>query len=558
MQPDHESTSGAGAPNATAAHPAVAAADGAHPDGAADGAADGAPSHRAIVIGAGFAGLGAAIRLKQAGIEDFVVLEAGDGVGGTWRVNTYPGCLCDIPSHLYSFSFAPNPDWTRTYSCQPEIRAYLRRVSREHGVDAHIRLHTELTGARWDDDAQLWRVQTTSGPLTAQLLIAGSGPLSAPLLPDIAGIDDFRGTKMHSACWDHSHVLDGERVAVIGTGATAIQLVPHVQRRATKLHVFQRTAPWVTPHSDRATRPSERRLYRTLPLAQRLVRAFVYVSRELYAWTLMRPHEGSLPERIALRHLRAQVPDPRLRAKLTPRYRIGCKRTLISNDYYPALQCPNVELVTDPIASISPAGIVSADGTERELDTIIFATGFHVTDPPLSRLVRGRDGRTLDEHWQGSPQAYYGTTVAGFPNLFMLVGPNSGLGHNSIVYMIEAQLNYVLDCVRQLERGRCASIEVRGDAQRRFNDDVQRRLQGSTWESGGCASWYHDAAGRNTTIWPGSTWPFRHALRRMDPNDHELLPRAGSPAPGGPPSPQAPSAPAPDAPAPPSPEPVCT
>jgi cation diffusion facilitator CzcD-associated flavoprotein CzcO len=480
------------------------------------------PHHRFAIVGAGFSGLGMAIKLKQAGVEDFVVLERTGDVGGTWNVNTYPGCQCDIPSHLYSFSFAPNPNWSRTYSRQPEIWEYLRRVSREQGIDPHIRFHHEVTTARWDERAERWRIETSAGAFTADMLVAGPGPLSAPKLPEIDGIESFRGTIFHSAEWNHEHSLHGERVAVIGTGASSIQIVPHIQPKVSKLHLFQRTAPWVVPHRDRETSHWERALYRALPPAQRLVRAFVYASRELFVFTLMHPRAGSLPERAGRKHLRDQVPDPELRAKLTPRYRIGCKRTLISNDYYPALRQPNVELVTDSITAIAPRGVITADGEEREVDTIILGTGFHVTDMPVAEWVHGHDGRTMDEVWQGTPQAYLGTTVAGFPNLFMLVGPNTGLGHNSIVFMIESQLNYVMDCLRHIDREAISTFEVREDVQRRFNDDIQRQLDGTVWTSGGCVSWYLDANGRNSTVWPGFTWPFRRRLRRFDPADYEL------------------------------------
>lgn len=497
--------------------------------------------HRIAIVGAGFSGLGAAIRLKQAGIEDFVVLERTGDVGGTWNVNTYPGCQCDIPSHLYSFSFAPNPGWTRTYSLQPEIWEYLRRVSREHRVHPHIRFHCEVAAARWDEREQLWRIATGTAAegtsdtqaaseegeprtreITAEILIAGPGPLAEPKLPEIEGIDSFAGTIFHSAQWDHEHSLLGKRVGVIGTGASSIQFVPHIQPEVARLHLFQRTPPWVVPHRDRRTTGAERLLYRAFPPAQRLVRALVYASRELFVLTLMHPRQGSLAERAGLRHLREQIPDPQLRERLTPRYRIGCKRTLISNDYYPALQRPNVELVTDAIAAVTPRGILTADGAERELDTIILGTGFHVTDMPVAQWVHGRDGRALEEIWRGSPQAYLGTTVAGFPNLFLLVGPNTGLGHNSIVFMIESQLNYLMDCLAHLDRTGARSFEVRAQAQERFNEEIQGRLQGSVWTSGGCVSWYLDEHGRNSTIWPGSTWPYRRRTRRFDPDRYEL------------------------------------
>jgi cation diffusion facilitator CzcD-associated flavoprotein CzcO len=486
--------------------------------------------HRVVIVGSGFAGLGAAIKLKDAGIEDFVVLERAADVGGTWEANTYPGCQCDIPSHLYSFSFAPNPDWSRTYSLQPEIWEYLRRVSSEYGVDPHIRFNCEVTGARWQETDEVWQIQTDAGELSAELLIAAVGPLSEPKSPEIEGIESFAGKVIHSAHWDNQHSLAGERVAVIGTGASAIQIIPCIQPQVSKLCVFQRTAPWVVPHRDRRTSVAERLLYRLVPPAQRAARAFVYLTRELFMPFLMHPRAGSLPERAALKHLSKQVPDPQLRAKLTPNYRIGCKRVLISNSYYPALQQPNVELITDSIRAITPRGILTADGSERELDTLILATGFHVTDMPVAGWVRGRAGQTLAARWQGSPQAYSGTTVAGAPNMFMLIGPNTGLGHNSIVFMIESQLTYMMDCIRYLERAGVSSFEVREDVQRRFNEEIQRRLQGSVWTSGGCASWYIDRNGKNTTIWPGSTWPFRRRLQRFDPADYTLHPRRQQPA----------------------------
>jgi cation diffusion facilitator CzcD-associated flavoprotein CzcO len=484
--------------------------------------------HRIAIVGSGFSGLGAAVRLKQAGIEDFVVLERTGDVGGTWNVNTYPGCQCDIPSHLYSFSFALNPNWSRTYSRQPEIWEYLRGVARDHGIQPHIRFHHEVTSARWDEEDRLWRIQTGAGELTAEILIAGPGPLTEPKLPEIDGIDSFQGTIFHSAQWDHEHSLPGRRVAVIGTGASSIQFVPHIQPQVAKLHLFQRTPPWVVPHRDRPTTRAERLLYRVFPPAQRLVRGLVYWSRELFVLTLMHPRQGSLAERAGRKHLRDQVSDPRLRAKLTPRYRIGCKRILISNDYYPALQQPNVEVVTDSITAVTPRGIVTADGAERVLDTIILGTGFHVTDMPVAEWVRGRGGRTLSDVWRGSPQAYLGTTISGFPNMFMLVGPNTGLGHNSLVFMIESQLNYVMDCIAHLDRTGGGVFDVRTDAQERFNEEVQRKLQGSVWNSGGCVSWYLDEHGRNSTIWPGSTWPYHQRTRSFDPERYAFEPNRHS------------------------------
>jgi cation diffusion facilitator CzcD-associated flavoprotein CzcO len=488
------------------------------------------PLHaRVVIVGSGFAGLGMAIRLKQAGIEDFVILERADDLGGTWRDNSYPGCACDVPSHLYSFSFAPNPDWSRTFSGQQEIWAYLRRCAERHGITPHIRYGHEVTEAAWDEDARRWELETTQGRWAGEVLVAGMGALSDPSIPDLPGLDSFEGTVFHSATWDHAHDLAGERVAVVGTGASAIQFVPQIQPRVARLHLFQRTAPWVMPRPDRPLTPAERRVYRLLPAAQRAMRGGIYWARETFLLGFRHKRLAKLPERLARKHLRDQVPDAELRRRLTPDYTIGCKRILISDDYYPALMRPNVEVVTDPIREVRPRSIVAADGTEREVDAIIFGTGFHVTDMAAADRVRGRDGRLLGEVWQGSPQAYVGTTIAGFPNLFMLVGPNTGLGHNSMVFMIESQLNYVMDCLRVMREHDLETVEVRPEVQATYNAEIQADMRGTVWTSGGCASWYLDANGRNTTLWPGFTWRFRQRTRRFDPADYIVRTRAPRP-----------------------------
>jgi cation diffusion facilitator CzcD-associated flavoprotein CzcO len=491
---------------------------------------DGATHHQFAIVGSGFAGLGMAIRLRQEGFEDFTIFERAGELGGTWRDNTYPGCACDVPSHLYSFSFAPNPGWTRTFSRQPEIWEYMREVSRRYGIDPHIRYRHEVTSACWDTERERWRIKTSAGPFTADVLIAGPGPLSDPKPPDVPGIESFAGEMFHSARWNHAHPLDGERVGAIGTGASAIQFVPEIQPRVGRLEVFQRTAPWIVPSRDRAVSALERAVYQAFPPAQLAMRTSIYWARELFVIGFMHPRAESPGERIARKHLEEQVPDPELRAKLTPNYRMGCKRVLISDDYYPALQEPNVELVTDAIREVVPSGIVTADGALHELDTLILGTGFHVTDMPVGEWVRGADGRALADVWKGSPQAYLGAAVAGFPNLFLLVGPNTGLGHNSLVFMIESQLNHVIGCLRFMRRHGLHSFDVREEVQARFNERIQRRLRDSVWNTGGCSSWYIDANGNNTTIWPGFTWPFRERTRRFNPHDYRLLPRR-APAP---------------------------
>jgi cation diffusion facilitator CzcD-associated flavoprotein CzcO len=481
-------------------------------------------------VGAGFSGLGMAIRLKQSGIDDFVVLEREDDVGGTWYVNTYPGCQCDVPSHLYSFSFAPNPEWSRTYSHQGEIWDYLRDCAERFGITPHIRFGQELREAAWDDERRRWRIDTSQGEFEAEVLIGGFGGLSTPRLPNVPGIDSFEGAVFHSATWNHDHDLSGERVASIGTGASAIQYVPRIQPEVERLYVFQRTPPWVMPHSDRPVTEVERRVYRRVPALQKLVRGLVYLGREWLVLGFARDQRVMKAlEKVARRHLTKGVPDPELRAKLTPGYTLGCKRILPSNDWYPTLTKPNVEVVTDAITEVKRRSIITADGTEREVDTIICGTGFHVTDFPPARLLRGKDGRLLSEVWHESAQAYLGTTVAGFPNAFMLTGPNTGLGHTSLVYMIESQVEYVLDCIRTMERSGIQTVEVRPEVQTSFNQEVQSRMPETVWMTGGCSSWYLDPTGRNTTLWPDWTFRFRQRTRRFDLASYVAQP-VGAPA----------------------------
>jgi cation diffusion facilitator CzcD-associated flavoprotein CzcO len=482
---------------------------------------------RIAIIGSGFGGLGAAIRLRQQGIEDFIVFERANDVGGTWRDNSYPGCACDVQSHLYSFSFVPNPNWTRSYSPQPEIWAYLKRCAQDFGLLPHIRFRHELREATWDETAQRWRLETSQGDYTAAVLVLASGALSEPALPDVPGLDTFKGQTFHSARWDHSYDLTGRRVAVIGTGASAIQFVPAIQPQVAKLYLCQRTPPWIMPRRKRVLREREQRIFRRLPLAQQFVRACIYLWRELFVFGFRHLWLARYIERLARHHLKRSVPDPVLRAQLTPRYAIGCKRILVSNDYLPALTRANVELVTDGIAEVRARSIVGRDGIERMVDAIIFGTGFRVTDPPLARHVRGRNGQTLDAAWAGSPQAHLGTTVAGFPNLFILMGPNTGLGHNSVLYMLEAQIDHLLNALRYMRRHDIAVLEPRPEAQAAFVAAVQQRLAGTVWTSGGCVSWYLDRTGRNSTLWPDFTWRFRRRVARLNPDEYMMTgPRA--------------------------------
>ncbi len=471
-----------------------------------------------LIVGAGFAGICAAIKLDEDGERDFVVIEKGDDVGGTWRDNTYPGAACDVPSQLYSFSFAPNREWSRSFSAQPEIQAYLQRVARESGTLDRFRFGTEVRDARWDEAEQRWVVETSEATYAARTLICGAGALSEPRLPDIDGIDSFQGRVFHSARWDHDTDLTGKRIAVIGTGASAIQIVPELQQVASELHVYQRTAPWVIPRHDRTYGSAERFALRHVPGLQSLYRTAIYWGRESYVPAFTRQPALAKPaELMARSNIRKGISDPELRRKVTPDYRIGCKRILISNTYYPALDAPTTELVTDPIQKVTPRGIVTADGTEREIDVLVVATGFHVTDMPIADHLTGRAGRTLGETWARSGQsAYKGTTVAGFPNLFFLVGPNTGLGHSSMVFMIESQTTYVRQAIRSMRRNQYGVLDVRPDAERAWSEQMQQRMQPTVWASGGCSSWYLDQFGNNTTLWPRSTFAFRGELARFD------------------------------------------
>jgi cation diffusion facilitator CzcD-associated flavoprotein CzcO len=479
------------------------------------GRVDGDRHTRVAVIGAGFGGIGAARRLLDAGRRDFLIFDRGDDVGGTWRDNTYPGCACDVPSHLYSLSFGPNPAWTRAYPPQPEIWDYLRGVAA--GLGDHLRLGHDVRGAAWDADTVRWVLDTSHGDYTADVLVAAGGPLTEPSVPKLPGLETFAGEVFHSARWNHDYDLTGKRVAVVGTGASAIQFVPRIAPTVARLHVFQRTAPWVIPRGDRAFSDRQRRRFARSATARALARASVYWKREAQAVGFLHPVVMRGFELVARRHLRRSVPDPGLRAALTPTYRMGCKRVLLSDDYYPALNRGNVELVTDGISEVRPDAVGTVDGTVRPVDAIILGTGFHVTDMPMAQRIRGRGGRTLAEAWGGSMRAYQGTAVAGFPNLFLVLGPNTGLGHTSVVFMIECQLDYLLGFLGHLDRTG-GPLEPAPAAQAAYVARVDRRMAGTVWSRGGCRSWYIDATGRNSALWPGYTWAYWLRTRRFDPS----------------------------------------
>ncbi len=483
------------------------------------------------IIGSGFGGLGMAIRLKQAGVDSFVVLERGADVGGTWRDNHYPGCACDVPSHLYSFSYELDPDWSRMYATQPEIQAYLRRCADKYGIRPHVRFGAEVIEAAYDEGAARWTVRTADGrALRARVVVSAMGGLSRPHVPDLPGIERFRGARFHSAQWDHGCDLRGKRVAVIGTGASAIQFVPQIAPEVARLDLYQRTPPWILPKADFAFDAADKERFRRDPARMRRLRNRIYWTTEVRALGFTvntRLLRGV--ETIARKHLAAQVPDPALRARLTPDYRLGCKRILIANDYYPALTRPNVELVTAGIREVREASVVDGDGRERPADALIYGTGFRATEPIAPTVIRGAGGVSLDDAWRGGIRSYLGITVAGFPNLFLISGPNTGLGHTSVVFMAEAQVDYIMSCLRALQARRARAVEVLPQAQTSFDRWVRRRMKRTVWASG-CKSWYLDARGVNVTLWPSFTVSYWLRTRRMKAADYRFIGASAQPA----------------------------
>jgi cation diffusion facilitator CzcD-associated flavoprotein CzcO len=472
-----------------------------------------------VIIGAGFGGIGMAIRLKRAGWHDFVVIEKADKVGGTWRDNTYPGCACDIPSLLYSLSFAPSTSWSRRYPGQSEIYEYLEECVDRFGLQPHLRLGVSLREAVFESTAGLWRMHIDPGPdLEARIMVLATGLLHRPAIPALRGIESFRGSAFHSARWNHDAETRGKYVAVIGTGASAVQFVPRVAEEATHLTLFQRTPAWVLPKSDPSVSTRRRWALRHVPLLRRALRAWVYWSHEIRAvGFVLFPVLMAAPERRARSHAKRQLFGDGLRVLLTPAYRMGCKRILLSNDFFPSLNRPNVRLVTTPVVSVVPNGLVTADGIEHRADVLIFATGFQATDLIGSIRVVGHNGVTLAEAWRNGMRAHLGLAVAGFPNLFLLGGPNTGLAHNSAIFMLEAQINHVLRCLRLLRLRKAASIEVQREVQVAFFRQLDVWMQRTIWLSG-CRSWYLDRNGRNTTLWPGFSLGYwlrtRRALER--------------------------------------------
>ncbi len=490
-------------------------------------------SYRVVVVGAGFAGIGMAVALKQAGIEDFLVVDKGDDIGGTWRDNTYPGAACDVPSSLYSFSSRPSR-WSRRFPPQREILAYLRLLSAERGLGPHLRFGSGVAAAEFDERHAVWTVTLDNGDrLRATAVVFAVGQLNRPALPDIVGRDEFSGPSWHSARWDHGVDLTGRQVAVVGTGASAIQFVPEVARTAAQVHVYQRSAPYVLPKADRPYRHAEQVLRDRLPAARKADRLRIFLYGELLtSGFVLSPKLLAAPMLLWRRQLRAQITDPQMREKCVPGYVMGCKRVLFSNDWYPTLARPNVELVTDPIARITAQGVVASNGAIRQADVIIYGTGFQAVDFLAPVSVSGLGGRRLREIWHDGAEAYLGITVSGFPNFFMLYGPNTNLGGNSIIYMLEGQIAYVLGALRALEKEGLDWLDIRPEVQGAFNVWVDAASRTSVWQSG-CHSWYTTASGRNTNNWPDHTFRYRHRVRHFDLAAYQVMPkRPATAAPG--------------------------
>jgi cation diffusion facilitator CzcD-associated flavoprotein CzcO len=479
--------------------------------------------YRVAIIGAGFGGIGMAIALEQAGIDDFVILDRADDLGGTWRDNSYPGLTCDVPSQLYSFSFRPWR-WSRRFPARDEILAYLHALVAEHGLGTRLRFNHGVASAEFDEPRAVWTLTLDDdSTLEATAVVCAVGQLGRPILPDIPGRDDFAGPSWHSARWNHEVDLNGRRVAVVGTGASAIQFVPEIAKVASHVDVYQRTPPYVLPKADRPYRDAELTLFDRVPAVRKADRLRIFLYGELLtSGFVLSPKILAAPMAMWRRQLRV-ISDPELRAKCVPDYVMGCKRVVFSNDWYPALTRPNVDLVTDQIDWILPDGVATADGTIRPADVIIYGTGFQATQFLTPMQVSGHGGVRLHDAWRDGAQAYFGITVSGFPNFFMLYGPNTNLGGNSIIYMLEGQIGYVLGALRALDQHRLAWLDVRPDVQEKFNTWVQSASRTSVWETG-CHSWY-TVGGRNINNWPDYTFLYRYRVRRFDLAAYRFMPR---------------------------------
>ncbi|UZE96315.1 flavin-containing monooxygenase [Alkalimarinus alittae] len=470
-----------------------------------------------VILGSGFSGLCMAIKLKEAGISSFIMLEKSNDVGGTWRENTYPGCACDVQSHLYSYSFEPNPDWTKSYPGGKEIQEYILRCTEKYNLRPSIRFNSEVKDATFDETNARWSIRTSNGTLyKAKSFIMGSGPLHVPSIPSIRGLDTFKGKVFHSAQWDHSYDLKGKNVVSIGTGGSAIQYVPEIAPDVKQLYVFQRTPAWILPRFESRYSNFRKKLFRRIPLFRKLHRARLYFSNEIRVLPIYNPTFAKFLSNFAKWHIKSSLNDSSLVEKMTPDYTIGCKRVLISNKYYPAFNRDNVELVTDAVKEVKENSIVTQDGKERPIDAIILGTGF-ITDPRIYMkdfTITGLNGRTLLQQWEKGAESYLGINVSGFPNLFQLVGPNTALGHNSVIFMIECQVHYIIESLTLLKKKNARYMNLHQDALESFNQEIAAGLNDTVWSSG-CSSWYTQDDGKNFTLWPGTTIKYRARTRRV-------------------------------------------
>lgn len=477
-----------------------------------------------IIIGAGFAGVGMGIQLKRTGRDDFLIIERADDVGGTWRDNHYPGVACDVPSHLYSFSYLPKPDWSRVFSPGPEIQQYIHECAADEGLLPHIHFGTDMLSCRWSDATRLWTVETSKGGYTCNVLITGTGHLADSHLPEIEGIESFTGDVFHSANWNHDVPLEGKRIGVVGSGASAIQIVPEMQKLASELVVFQRSAPYMIPRWDRAFTEGEKRMFRRDPSTVEAMRSEIFWAGEYnFAQRRNIPRFLNEAKAMALGNLEANVADPELRAKLTPNYEVGCKRLLISNSYYPAMCADNSTLEASALSRIEGSMVYGASGEGYELDVLVLATGFEAVRPPFAARIYGTEGISLDAHWDKGMQAYDSIAVNGYPNLFIINGPNTGLGHNSVVYIIEAQVDYILEALDHIEAENVEIFEATRAAEDAYMDKLQGRANGTVWLAGGCKSWYVDPrSGRLTLVWPDYAHSFRDENGTFHPEGYKM------------------------------------
>jgi cation diffusion facilitator CzcD-associated flavoprotein CzcO len=474
------------------------------------------------IVGAGFGGVGMGISLRREGIEDFTIFERGETVGGVWRANTYPGAACDVPSHLYSFSFAPGHNWSRRYAPQQEILDYMEEITDRFEMRPHIRFNTEATRARFDPSTGKWTLETDDGDSHEfDLLVTACGQLTRPAVPRVEGIESFEGDVFHSAEWDHDCELPGRKVAVIGTGASAIQFVPEIAPQVERLTIYQRSAPWILPKTDREYPEWERRLFERVPARVAASRAGLFAFFEAGTYGFTGKHWVLKPlAKLADAYRERELPDPELRARCTPDYEIGCKRVLITSDWYATLRRENVELLNGAVQRASASGVVGADGVEREADTIIWGTGFETSRFTSPMEIRGAQGRSLEEVWGDTPDAFLGTTVTGFPNMFLLYGPHTNHGAGSVPYTLECQFNYVMDAIRRLRERNLRWIDLRPEAMDRWRAEMEERSGDTIWVNGGCTSWYTNAAGHNTNNWPGPWLEYRRRTRRINPGDY--------------------------------------